>query len=132
MECQLNAKWLCSIFVASALAVPAFSQIQVYIGAPPPPIRYEARPPIPAEGYAWVDGYWGIRGNHYVWVPGAWQRPPYAGAYWTHPHYDHYEQGWQVHEGHWDHDDHRDHHDYGHDDHHGHDHDDHHDNGHDH
>jgi hypothetical protein len=114
----LKARWLCTLVAASALTAPAFSQIQVYIGPPPPPIRYEVRPPMPAEGYAWVDGYWGDRGGRYVWVPGRWQQPPYAGAYWTHPHYDHYQQGWQVHEGHWDREDHRDHHDYGHDDHH--------------
>jgi hypothetical protein len=122
METSLNAKWLYSIVAASALAVPAFGQIQVYIG-PPPPVRYEVPPPMPAQGYVWVDGYWGVRGRHYVWVPGAWQQPPYPGAYWTHPHYDHYQQGWQAHEGHWDHEDHGDHHD----DHHDHGHDDHHD-----
>ena len=38
---------------------------------------------MPGEGYAWVDGYWGDRGGRYVWVPGVWQRPPYAGAYWS-------------------------------------------------
>jgi hypothetical protein len=118
----LNAKWLCSILAASALAVPAFSQVQIYIGPPPPAIRYEVRPPMPAEGFVWVDGYWGPRGGRYVWVPGTWQRPPYPGAYWSHPHYDHYQQGWQVHEGHWDREDHgehhEDHHDHGHDDHH--------------
>jgi hypothetical protein len=100
----LKAKWLCITLAASALAVPAFGQIHVYIGTAPPALRY--------------DGYWGDRGGRYVWVPGVWQRPPYAGAYWTHPHYDHYQQGWQVHEGHWDHEDHGDHHDYGHDGHH--------------
>src|SRR5277367_2218109 len=96
---QLKARWFCSVLAASALAIPAFSQIHVYIGTPPPPLRYEARPPMPGEGYAWVDGYWGDRGGRYVWVPGVWQRPPYAGAYWTHPHYDHYQQGWQVQKG---------------------------------
>jgi hypothetical protein len=49
-----------------------------------------------------------------VWAPGVWRRPPYAGAYWEHPHYDHYSQGWAYHEGHWDHEDHGDHHDWGH------------------
>ena len=110
----MKARWLCSLAAASALTVPAFSQIQIYIGPPPPPVRYEVRPVMPAEDFVWVDGYWGTRGNRYVWVPG---------AYWTHPHYDHYQQGWQVHEGHWDREDHRDHHD----DHHDHEHGDHHD-----
>lgn len=105
----------------SVLAAPAWSQIQVYIGAPPPPIRYEVPPPIPGDGFVWVDGYWGVVGNRYRWVPGRWDRPPYPGAYWSHPHYDHYDRGWRMHEGHWDREDHGDHHD--HDDHdHDHDH----------
>ena len=66
---------------------------------------------MPGEGYLWVDGYWGVNGGRYVWVPGRWDRPPYAGAYWSHPHYDHYREGWRVHEGHWDRDDHGDRHD---------------------
>lgn len=108
---------LCSATVLSlsVIAAPAWSQIQVYIGPPPPPIRYEVRPPIPGDGFVWVDGYWGAAGNHYRWVAGRWDRPPYPGAYWSHPHYDHYDRGWQMHEGHWDHEDHGDHHD--HDDH---------------
>jgi hypothetical protein len=70
---------------------------------------------MPGPGYAWIDGYWGWRGGRYIWVPGRWDRPPYAGAYWNHGHWDHYPEGWRFHEGHWDHDDHDDHHDWGHD-----------------
>jgi len=120
----MKAKWLYGGILASAIAIPAFGQITITIGAPPPPIRYEVRPPMPGEGYVWIDGYWGAQGRRYVWVPGAWQRPPSEGVYWSHPHYDHYEDGWHMHEGHWDREDHDDHHDR--DDHH-HDHDDHHD-----
>ena len=47
---------------------------------------------MPGPGYAWVDGYWNWGGDRYVWVPGVWRRPPYAGGYWTHPHYDHYDR----------------------------------------
>jgi hypothetical protein len=111
----MKAKWLYGCVVASAIAIPAFGQISVTIGTPPPPIRYEVRPAVPGEGFVWVDGYWGVNGGRYVWVPGVWRRPPYAGAYWSHPHYDHYDDGWHMHEGHWDHEDHGDHHE----DHHG-------------
>jgi hypothetical protein len=65
------------------------------------PLRYERRPPAPGPGYAWV--------------PGVWRQPPYAGAYWSHPHWDHYSDGWHYHEGHWDREDHDDHHDWDHD-----------------
>jgi hypothetical protein len=120
----MKMKWLPAAAVVVTLAVPAFAQINVYIGRTPPPLRYEVRPAPPGEGYQWVDGYWGVNDGRYVWVGGRWDRPPYAGAYWSHPHYDHYRQGWQMHEGHWDHEDHGDRHE----DHHG----DHGDNGYDH
>ena len=83
---------------------------------PPPPLRYERRPPYRVRGMpGWTDtGELG--GGRYVWVAGRWDRPPYAGAYWSHPHYDHYPDGWHYHEGHWDRDDHGDHHDDHHDD----------------
>ena len=80
-ENQLKAKWLCSIFVASALAAPAFGQIHVYVGVAPPPIRYEVQ-----TAHAWRRLRLGRRllgrlaADHYVWVPGVWQRPPYAGC----------------------------------------------------
>jgi hypothetical protein len=106
----------------AAITAPAIGQIGIYIGRTPPPLRYEVRPAMPGEGYVWTEGYWGNQGGRYVWRAGAWQRPPYEGGYWSHPHYDHYQQGWQMHEGHWDHedhgnqrnDDHGDHHDNGH------------------
>jgi hypothetical protein len=111
-----RTRQFCSAIILSAIvtAAPAWSQIHVFIGTPPPPIRYEVRPPMPGDGFVWVDGYWGVVGNRYEWVSGRWNRPPYQGAYWSHPHYDHYDRGWQIHEGHWDREDH---------DHEGHDHD---------
>jgi YXWGXW repeat-containing protein len=119
----MKAKWITTAILASALTAPAFAQVGIYIGHTPPPLRYEVRPAMPGPGYAWVDGYWNWGGDRYVWVPGVWRRPPYEGAYWSHPHYDHYDRGWAYHEGHWDHEDHGAHHDW---DHHDHDHDDHH------
>jgi WXXGXW repeat (2 copies) len=110
----MKTKWIASLILASALVTPAFAGVGVYIGVAPPPIRYEVRPAMPGPGYAWVDGYWNWYGGRYVWRPGVWQRPPYEGASWNHPHYDHYHEGWALHEGHWDHEDHGDHHDWGH------------------
>ena len=106
----MKIKWLSSAVILATLSIPAFAQIGIYIGRTPPPLRYEARPSIPGQGYQWIDGYWGSNNGRYVWVAGRWERPPYPGAYWSHPHYDHYQQGWQVHDGHWDREDHRDHH----------------------
>lgn len=94
------------LLLAASLTVSASAQVSVYIRSGPPPIRFEERGSAPGPGYAWVDGYWAPNGRHYQWVSGRWDRPPYEGAYWNHPHYDHQRQGWQLHEGHWDHDDH--------------------------
>ncbi len=107
----MKTRWFLAAALTTAFTLPAVGQIHVFIGGAPPPLRYERRPPPPGEGYAWVDGYWGDQGGRYVWVPGRWNRPPYPGAYWNHPHYDHYQEGWRMHEGHWDHEDHGDHHD---------------------
>lgn len=116
-------KLLLGEFALAAMAVPfvAHGQISVLINVPPPPIRYEVRPRPPAPEFVWTDGYWMPVGRRYRWVAGRWERPPFPGAYWTHPHYDHFARGWDYHGGHWDHEDHEEHwnhgrgHAYGHD-----------------
>ena len=110
----MRLNWILALLFGTALTIPASAQLSVYIGSTPPPVRYERQEPMPGPGYVWVDGYWTPNGRHYRWVQGRWERPPYEGARWSHPHYDHYRQGWQLHEGHWDHDD-QDRHDQGHD-----------------
>ena len=110
----MRKSWNSGLLIAGLLGAtavaPAVGQIGIVIGrTPPPPLRYERRGPMPGPGYVWEDGFWAWRGGRYVWVPGHWDRAPYAGAYWTHPHYDRYEDGWHYHEGHWDREDHGDH-----------------------
>jgi hypothetical protein len=102
----MRLKWLYGLLFAIALAIPVSSQISVYIGTPPPVVRYERPLRAPGPGFLWVEGYWEPAGHRYRWAPGHWERPPYEGAHWIHPHYDHYAEGWQFHEGHWDHEDH--------------------------
>jgi hypothetical protein len=130
----MKMKWMLGALLLCAFAVPSFAggpQISVFIGTPPPAVVYEPPPPPPDPGFVWVEGYWIPQGHHYRWVGGHWERPPYAGAYWSHPHYDHYREGWQYHEGHWDHEDHGNHYgEYKHGKGHGHDRDDDHDHGH--
>jgi hypothetical protein len=105
----MRSKWLYGLLLTAAFTVPTFAQVSLYIGSPPPALRYERRGNAPGPGYSYVEGYWSPNRGHYAWVGGHWVQPPYAGAYWNHPHYDHYRQGWRLHEGHWDHEDH-DHH----------------------
>jgi hypothetical protein len=107
----MKTKWVLGSILASSFSIPVLAQVSfgVTIGEPPPPYRYEARPHIPGPGYVWVDGYWVPEHGRWVWRQGRWERPPYAGAYYAHPHYDHYSDGWHVHDGYWSHDDHSNH-----------------------
>lgn len=134
--------WVYQLSVAAILTVPAYSQVSISIGIAPPPVHFEAAPPPPpTPEHIWVEGFWAPQGHHYRWVAGHYERPPFPGAYWSHPQYEHYEGGYRYHAGYWEHKDHDhgnghayehykdhgDHDDHHHDDHH----DDHHDNGHD-
>ena len=67
----------------------AYDGIQSDYAPAPPPIPSYAyqRPPMPAPGYYWVDGYWNFVGGRYSWVAGYWMVPPYAGGYWIAPRY---------------------------------------------
>jgi len=105
-ETQMRRNWMSAVLLTAAIASPSSAQISVYIGTPPPAVVYEEPGPPPEAEFVWVEGYWRPVGHHYKWVRGHWERPPFAGAYWTHPHYDHYQEGWEWHEGHWDHEDH--------------------------
>jgi hypothetical protein len=75
------------VFLALAgPAVPVASQAQVICtgnASPPPELPVYEQPPIPAPGYVWVPGYWGIGPVGYYWVPGTWVLPPTVGLLWT-------------------------------------------------
>ncbi len=58
-----------------------------YAAPPPPPSAAAYYPPSPGPGFVWVSGYYNPVGGRYVWRPGYWSRPPYAGAVWIGPRY---------------------------------------------
>jgi hypothetical protein len=67
-------------------AMPVASQAQVICtgnASPPPELPVYEQPPIPAPGYVWVPGYWGIGPVGYYWVPGTWVLPPTVALLWT-------------------------------------------------
>ena len=68
----MRLNWMYGALLPTAIAAPSSAQISVYIGAPPPPIRYEEYGPTPGPGFVWVDGYWQPVGHHYRWVRGRW------------------------------------------------------------
>jgi hypothetical protein len=74
---------------------------RVYVRVGPPRAVAEVRVARPGPDYVWVSGYHRWDGAAYVWVPGAWQRPPRAHAAWVPGHWRHERRGWYFVEGHW-------------------------------
>jgi WXXGXW repeat (2 copies) len=81
--------------------VPAASYAQVVIRVGPPAPIVEHPGPPPDRGYVWVAGYHRYDVDHYVWVPGHWDRPPHPGAHWVAHHWVHRNGQWVLIEGHW-------------------------------
>jgi hypothetical protein len=81
--------------------VPAVSFAQVAIRIGPPERVYERPGPPPEQGYVWTQGYHRYDGDHYVWTPGRYQRPPREHAVWVAHRWQHRRGGWVMVEGHW-------------------------------
>jgi hypothetical protein len=73
----------------------------VYVVRTPPTVRVETRTVAPGPGYIWTPGYWRWSGGNYVWVSGAWVRPPRTTAVWVPGHWVHRPRGWVWVPGHW-------------------------------
>jgi hypothetical protein len=69
--------------------VPAasFAQVVIRIGPPAPVVERRGPPPD--------------RGDHYVWTPGHWDRPPRPGGVWVAHRWVHRHGEWVLIEGHW-------------------------------
>jgi hypothetical protein len=74
---------------------------RVYVRVGPPAAIVEVRPVAPRGNFIWVPGYHRWNSGAYVWVPGAWQRPPRARAAWIPGHWAHDRRGWFFVEGRW-------------------------------
>src|ERR1700721_887138 len=74
----------CSIGAVSAPGAAQVS-VNVSIGIAPPPLPFYEQPPIPAEGYLWVPGYWAWDESQadFYWVPATWVQPPQPDLLWT-------------------------------------------------
>ena len=92
----------CSV-AALSVAAQAQVSIDISVNVPPPPLPYYEQPPIPAEGYLWMPGYWAwddSEGDFY-WVPGTWVEAPQPDLLWT-PGYWGWRDGRYVfYEGYW-------------------------------
>src|SRR6266851_4722868 len=77
------------------LVIPtAQARTRVYLQIGPPAVIVEQRQPAPYPYYAWQPGYHaGVDGN-YVWVRGAWVRPPHRHAVWVTGRWAHEHRGY--------------------------------------
>jgi hypothetical protein len=73
----------------------------VSTAAPPPPLPEEQQPTLPEDGDLWTPGYWYWRNPGYIWIPGAWVRPPQVGVLWTPPYWSSAGAVFVFHPGHW-------------------------------
>jgi WXXGXW repeat (2 copies) len=87
------------VLSAAALAMTGCA-VGAWVPIGPPDALVEVHGGFPGPGYVWIDGYWQWQ-NRWVWRPGAWARPPRAGARWEAPRWEHGRRGWRFHEGRW-------------------------------
>ncbi|HLI17690.1 MAG TPA: hypothetical protein VKV22_05380 [Rhodanobacteraceae bacterium] len=85
----------------TAFAPTASAQVSldISVGRPPPPPRFE-RPPPPRPGYVWAPGYWNWNGGSYVWVRGSWHRDRPGYIYYG-PRWVHRGNRWVYHQPYW-------------------------------
>ncbi|HEX3877536.1 MAG TPA: hypothetical protein VHW24_11155 [Bryobacteraceae bacterium] len=87
------------LFAGTVLTGCAGGSFVVATGPPAP--RYGVVGVAPGPGYMWTEGFYDLRGSNWVWVPGAWRRPPRAGRVWVTPAWSHEGNRWRFHRGHW-------------------------------
>jgi len=90
---------LALLLALSLSPVATFAQVSIRIGPPPPVVERRGEPP--ERGFVWIDGYHRWDGDHYVWTPGRWERPPHPGAHWVAHRWVHRHGEWVLVEGHW-------------------------------
>ena len=66
---------------------------------PPPPLRAEKKPPIPAAGMVWVPGHWYPSKGEWQWRAGQWGIPATPISVWIDAKYDAKTKQWSP--GYW-------------------------------
>jgi hypothetical protein len=86
------------------LCATAQVSLNVIIGTPPPPVRYEVVPQ-PQPGYIWAPGYWSWNGHRHVWYKGHWEVER-AGEHYIPAQWVETPRGWRFIPAHWEHPEH--------------------------
>ena len=96
---------LAAFAVASISVAPTTTHAQVAVGVSvtiaPPPLPVYVQPPIPADGYLWMPGYWAYGPGGYYWVPGTWVLPPEPELLWTPAYWSWENNVFIFHRGYW-------------------------------
>lgn len=87
------------VFAGMLAALPLAADVVVRIAPPRAIVEHPVR--APGAGYVWTSGYHRWDGGRYVWVPGAWVRPPRPHARWERAHWVHRGGGYVFVEGRW-------------------------------
>ena len=109
----LSATLLVATFALPAHADPRINiDLGLRLGPPPPIVVREAPPapvvvvererrdPSPGSDYIWVSGHNTYRDGRWVWVSGAWARPPQRDAVYVEGRWDEHSRNWV--ESHWE------------------------------
>ena len=97
------ARLLLIAFLVLITAGVSLAQVEFAISFGPPPLPVYEQPPLPAEGYIWVPGYWAFDYDYddYYWIPGTWVLAPEPGYLWTPGYWAWNEDRFFFHEGYW-------------------------------
>jgi hypothetical protein len=90
------------VSIGVGIGVGAPPPVAVAVPPPPPPAAVVVGAPVP-YGYVYRPGYYMWTGYGYQMVPGAYVRPPYAGAVWVAPRYASGPHGHYYVHGYWRH-----------------------------
>src|SRR3954454_577453 len=99
-RCQMKTSLVFALLIAAGAAMYLPTQamaavnLDIAVGAPPPPQRTEVVPP-PRPGFAWIPGFWDWSGSTYVWLPGHWE-PAREGFVYEAPVWGHSPDGWHL------------------------------------
>ncbi|WP_211452287.1 YXWGXW repeat-containing protein [Collimonas antrihumi] len=101
MKRILCAAALIAVSVTAFMPTQAMAQIgvNITIGTPPPPPRYEVVP-APRVGYIWAPGYWNWDGRRHVWAGGHWEMAR-NGYLYDRPEWRQGGNGWELRRGGW-------------------------------